>query len=334
MNGDRWEPTEFVTMTMTMTHSEKSHICQMKAWPYRQECRGHDSTKKNLFCWWSLLIGKVCKHKLLRDRMQCNKSWDELKVQGKDNKDMNHRLLLCWIHKLISESSDSEQHHRQNNKKSGRQEAGRGRTGKPGDTKAPGGRTARYHSTAVVPAVGPNFCSLVRAIFVLQIFPSCWEPVTYFLIVFCPPSHCSWPLYCCCFRRHNALDRCAAAALFKDHVASFLSFYTFHCVSFFKSSPFIPIFRSVDPIIVVLNLSFDWFIFFFFFKILFEKIVDVIFPSFPWSTDRSVGPISWTQLWVPFSSFFWPSFTRWCCNSQCQFPLHSFFCVFCSSIES
>ena len=37
------------TMTMTMTHSEKSHIRRMKAWPYRQECRGHDSTKKNLF---------------------------------------------------------------------------------------------------------------------------------------------------------------------------------------------------------------------------------------------------------------------------------------------
>ena len=36
--------------TMTMTHSEKFHICQMKAWPYRQECRGHDPTKKNLFC--------------------------------------------------------------------------------------------------------------------------------------------------------------------------------------------------------------------------------------------------------------------------------------------
>ena len=30
--------------------SEKSHICQMKAWPYRQECRGHDPTKKNLLC--------------------------------------------------------------------------------------------------------------------------------------------------------------------------------------------------------------------------------------------------------------------------------------------
>ena len=37
-------------MTMTMTHSEKSNICQMNAWPYRQECRGHDPTKKNLLC--------------------------------------------------------------------------------------------------------------------------------------------------------------------------------------------------------------------------------------------------------------------------------------------
>ena len=28
---------------------------------------------------------------------------------------------------------------------------------------------------------------------------------------------------------------------------------------------------------------------------------------------RSVCPISWTQIWVPFSSLFQPSFTRWCC---------------------
>ena len=41
--------TMAMTMTMTMTHSEKSHIRRMKAWPYRQECRGHDPTKKNLF---------------------------------------------------------------------------------------------------------------------------------------------------------------------------------------------------------------------------------------------------------------------------------------------
>ena len=38
-----------MTMTMTMTHSEKSHIRRRKAWPYRQECRGHDPQKKNLF---------------------------------------------------------------------------------------------------------------------------------------------------------------------------------------------------------------------------------------------------------------------------------------------
>ena len=43
----RWLPR--LTMTMTMTHSEKSHIRRMKAWPYREECRGHDPTKKNLF---------------------------------------------------------------------------------------------------------------------------------------------------------------------------------------------------------------------------------------------------------------------------------------------
>ena len=35
---------------LTMTMTEKSNICQMKAWPHRQECRGHDTTKKNLLC--------------------------------------------------------------------------------------------------------------------------------------------------------------------------------------------------------------------------------------------------------------------------------------------
>ena len=36
----------FQPMTMTVTHSEKPHIRRMKAWPYRQECRGHDPTKR------------------------------------------------------------------------------------------------------------------------------------------------------------------------------------------------------------------------------------------------------------------------------------------------
>ena len=61
-----------IGMTMTMTHSEKSHIGQMRAWPYRQECRGHGATKKNLSYRGSLLLGKVCKYKLLWT--ECNAS--------------------------------------------------------------------------------------------------------------------------------------------------------------------------------------------------------------------------------------------------------------------
>ena len=50
----RFQPHSFsevlYSMTMTMTHSEKSNICQMKAWPDKQGCRGRDPTKKNLLC--------------------------------------------------------------------------------------------------------------------------------------------------------------------------------------------------------------------------------------------------------------------------------------------
>ena len=75
------------------------------------------------------------------------------------------------------------------------------------------------------------------------------------------------------------------------HISS-LSFYTFSCVFFFKSSPFFPVFGNIDPDVVVLTLSFRWFLILFFVKVLFEEIVDVILPSFLWPTDRSVGPIS------------------------------------------
>ena len=50
-----------------MTHSEKSHIHRMKAWPYRQERRGHDPTKKNLFH-----CGKVCTNPLLDSLSKAN----------------------------------------------------------------------------------------------------------------------------------------------------------------------------------------------------------------------------------------------------------------------
>ena len=65
-----------------------------------------------------------------------------------------------------------------------------------------------------------------------------------------------------------------------------------YCVFSFKWSPFSAIFGYVDPIIVGLNPSFDWFFIFIFFKYLFEEIIDVVFPSVSGSSDRSVGPIS------------------------------------------
>ena len=57
------------TMTMTMTHSEKSLIYQMKAWPYRQECRGHGPAKKNLFCWCNLLVWQVVQVQTVRGQI-------------------------------------------------------------------------------------------------------------------------------------------------------------------------------------------------------------------------------------------------------------------------
>ena len=46
-----------MTTTMTMTHSEKSIKLSLVAWPYRQERRGHDPTKKSLLklVWLALL---------------------------------------------------------------------------------------------------------------------------------------------------------------------------------------------------------------------------------------------------------------------------------------
>ena len=62
--------------------------------------------------------------------------------------------------------------------------------------------------------------------------------------------------------------------------------------SFFESSPFFPVIGNIDPDVVVLILSFNWFLNLSFVMVLFEEIVDVIFPSFLWPTDRSVGPFS------------------------------------------
>ena len=60
--------------TMTMTQSEKSHIRQMKAWPYRQECRGHDPTKKESVLLVKLAHWQGVQVQTVKDRVQCIKS--------------------------------------------------------------------------------------------------------------------------------------------------------------------------------------------------------------------------------------------------------------------
>ena len=60
-----------MTMTMTMTHSEKSHTCQMRAWPYRQERRGHGPTKKNLSYRLKLALLAKVQDQSVMDRVNC-----------------------------------------------------------------------------------------------------------------------------------------------------------------------------------------------------------------------------------------------------------------------
>ena len=199
----RWQEA----MTMTMTHSEKSHIRRMKAWPYKQECRGHDLTKKNLFYWWNLLIGKVCKYNCHgQSVVQRDMRWTQCTCKRKPkqgpqavavlNSQINHRIVGFGA---------TPQTQQKESKKPRSQEA---KTGKPGEAKAPRERTAWYLSTAVVPDIGPNFCSLVRTKFVREFFHLVENP-----------SRTSWSLF---VHHHNALDHCAAAALFKVLVFSFL----------------------------------------------------------------------------------------------------------------
>ena len=98
-----------------------------------------------------------------------------------------------------------------------------------------------------------------------------------------------------------------AAALFKVIVSSFPEFFEcnvvfiFYLLSFYTFIVYFPSSRAhllqswamlVDPIIVGLNPSFDWVFIFLFFKYLFEEIIDVVFPSFSRSSNRSVSFIS------------------------------------------
>ena len=86
--------TMTMTMTMTMTHSEKSLIYQMKAWPYRQECRGHGPTKKYLFL--LVYLARLTSSASTNCwRTDCIATVPEMDSMYKEKTNMNHRQLLC-----------------------------------------------------------------------------------------------------------------------------------------------------------------------------------------------------------------------------------------------
>ena len=138
-----------LVMTMTMTHSEKSNIRQMKAWPYRQECWGHDPAKKESVVLMKLALlascaqthcyGQCAVHQVLR--------WTQNKEKHEDNTQavagMNSQIR-------ISESSDSEQHDESD------REARRGtqRPGKPRKKKHPEEEVAdtAVHGSLLIPS--------------------------------------------------------------------------------------------------------------------------------------------------------------------------------------
>ena len=60
-------------LTSEVTHSEKSHIRRMKAWPYGQECGGHDPTKKESVLLMKLAHWHGVQVQTVKDRVQCIK---------------------------------------------------------------------------------------------------------------------------------------------------------------------------------------------------------------------------------------------------------------------
>ena len=121
-SGTKQEACARRTKTMTMTHSEKSDIRKMKAWPYRQEyCAGEACS-----------FGKVCTNPLLRT--VCNASSPEMaSYTRKKTRDNTQAVAGMNSQIRISESSDSEQHNESD--REARRETHR--PGKPGKETSP-----------------------------------------------------------------------------------------------------------------------------------------------------------------------------------------------------
>ena len=81
------------TMTMTMTHSEKSNQQSLEAWPYRRERRGHDPAKKSLLqLMWIALLARFCT--CIRLMTVCSTS--DLKEKHRSSSVLHHSLRQDW----------------------------------------------------------------------------------------------------------------------------------------------------------------------------------------------------------------------------------------------
>ena len=105
---------------------------------------GHDPSKKNLFYWGSLLIGKVCKYKLLWT--ECNASRLEMNsMYKKTTKKRDHTGCCCAEFSTNSLNPQIRSNTTDRTRRTKGARKPEGETRKPGGTRAPGG----WRDTAV-----------------------------------------------------------------------------------------------------------------------------------------------------------------------------------------
>ena len=75
-------------MTMTLTLREVQHL-SMEAWPYKRECRGHDSTKKESVALMRLALLAIVHLHFVQDSVQYIGHERDMKKQT-----TKHKLLL------------------------------------------------------------------------------------------------------------------------------------------------------------------------------------------------------------------------------------------------
>ena len=202
-----------------------------------------------------MLIGKVCKYKLLRT--VCNASSLEMNSENKKKQQktwettqadavLNSQILY---HRILGFGATSTQ-----NRKPGEGHTGQGNQEKH---QHPERRSAGYHSATVVPDSYPNSLSLVRRNS-YTITSSLLKTRRVFIDPYSSTFHEAHnTLYCCCCLLMFQVAACiaervsGAAALFKVIVSSSLDFFDCNVVFIISSVIFtqsLCIFLLVEPI--------------------------------------------------------------------------------------